>query len=348
MMRAMNITTELLVGPQTEVSSTTLALDTVIAYWIEAVCDPSSPRRHDLMRMKRAAVQGFFTWIGKGIDEVGADDIRAWRLALEKKGLQATTIYSRLSFVSSFYEWVLKEPLLASRIRFNPVRLARPKAPKPYQSRSVKALTDEELNALHAIIQAQTNPTSLIGLRDYALFLLFITSGLRRHELLSLRGCDVEISGDGLQLTTRIKGGYYSTRKLDEPAVKDALVAYLRQSKRLSIITRNDEDPLWLRHDRGAAAHEKNHALAAWSFARQMKTYAKAAGLTKRFHLHQLRHTFARIVAEEAQSLPEVQDALEHRNPATTRIYVQRIGVKRDKFSRLINSRLQPKAASKG
>jgi site-specific recombinase XerC len=50
-------------------------------------------------------------------------------------------------------------------------------------------------------------------------------------------------------------------------------------------------------------------------------------------HLHQTRHTFARIVAEETGSFVVTQDALEHQNLSTTTVYVQRIAVKKDLHS---------------
>ena len=52
--------------------------------------------------------------------------------------------------------------------------------------------------------------------------------------------------------------------------------------------------------------------------------------------LHQTRHTYARLVAESTGSITETQDALGHKNVATTRVYVQRIDIKRDKHSRNI------------
>jgi integrase len=70
-----------------------------------------------------------------------------------------------------------------------------------------------------------------------------------------------------------------------------------------------------------------------------MKRYAQAAGIDD-FHLHQTRHTFARILAEDSGSITETQDAaLGHRSAATTRVYVQRISVKRDKHSHRILGR---------
>ena len=57
-------------------------------------------------------------------------------------------------------------------------------------------------------------------------------------------------------------------------------------------------------------------------------------------HIHQMRHTFARIVAEETGSIVETQDALGHKSLSTTRVYVQRITVRKDKHSEVILKRV--------
>ena len=95
------------------------------------------------------------------------------------------------------------------------------------------------------------------------------------------------------------------------------------------------DGPLWTRHDK---AGRLGAALSSHSYVKNLKKYAKEAGIEK-FHMHQTRHTFARIVAEETGSIIETQDALNHKNPSTTRIYVQRIAVKKDRHSRLISKR---------
>lgn len=74
--------------------------------------------------------------------------------------------------------------------------------------------------------------------------------------------------------------------------------------------------------------------LSSHSYVKNLKRYAKEAGIEK-FHMHQTRPTFARIVVEETGSIIETQDALNHRNPSTTKIYVQRIAIKN--ASRLIS-----------
>lgn len=79
--------------------------------------------------------------------------------------------------------------------------------------------------------------------------------------------------------------------------------------------------------------------LSSHGFVKNLKRYAQEAGLGD-IHLHQTRHTFARIAAEESGSLAEVQEALGHKDIETTRVYVKRLGLKRDKFSGAIAKRL--------
>jgi integrase len=93
--------------------------------------------------------------------------------------------------------------------------------------------------------------------------------------------------------------------------------------------------PVWTRHDRAGGPGE---ALSSHCYVKNLKKYARAAGLNG-FHLHQTRHTFARIVAEETGSIVETQDALNHSNPSTTRVYVQRIAVKQDRHGALVMRR---------
>lgn len=66
-------------------------------------------------------------------------DVAAWRADLEQRGLAPATVYALVSRLSSWYEWAATIPELAEVIHSNPVKLARPKAPKPYQGEATKA-----------------------------------------------------------------------------------------------------------------------------------------------------------------------------------------------------------------
>jgi site-specific recombinase XerD len=309
------------------------ALRTALHLWATATTDPESHCRRDLLRAKQQAAADFFSHCGKLPGEARPVDIEGWRKSLEERGLKPATVYARLSRLSSFYEWAMRDPQLAGLVEKNPVRLARPKAPKAYQTESVKSLDDEQVSALLAHVRERVASGDVVGKRDYALLLLFVTTGMRRQEVIGLRGSDVELRKDNLVIRCRVKGGDYVARSVEEPLVREALLDYLRACDRLNALA--SERPLWTRHDR---AGRSGALLTSHAFAKNLKRYARDAGIGK-IHIHQTRHTFARVVSEETGSLTETQEALGHRNLATTRAYVQRIAVRRDKYSRKIVER---------
>jgi integrase len=119
-----------------------------------------------------------------------------------------------------------------------------------------------------------------------------------------------------------------------DTSVYEALRDYLAASGRGNVL--GSERPLWTRHDR---AGRPGAPLTSRAFVENLKAYAKEAGLSH-IHLHQTRHTYARIVAEETGSFIEAQEALDHENQATTRVYVQRITVKKDRHGSKVSARI--------
>jgi integrase len=312
-----------------------VALRHALRLWAEAATAPATERRHDLLRYKQKVVAHFFAHSGKLPGDINTLDVEAWRKQLEDNGLKPTTVYARVCFLSSFFEWALRDPVLREQIRRNPARLALPKAPKAYQTESVKAWTDEELQAIVEVVRAKAARGNIVGLRDYALLLFYLTTGMRRQEVITLRGGNVKIAADALTLTGKVKGGDYVGREVRDPLLRTALLAYLTAAGRLHAL--QTDAPLWTRHDR---AGRSGAMLTAHAFVKNLKRYAREAGVGD-VHLHQTRHSFARIVAEVTGSITDTQDALGHRNAATTRVYVQRIAVKRDKHSSVIVERLR-------
>jgi integrase len=142
-----------------------------------------------------------------------------------------------------------------------------------------------------------------------------------------------------LNIGYKRKGGKFVGREVSEPTLLEALDDYLQSARRTEVLKIGG--PLWTRHDR---AGQPGAQLSSRSFANNLKKYARAAGI-EYVHLHQTRHTCARIVAEETGSFVETQEALDHENAATTRVYVQRITVKADKHSCKIAKRLKQPGA---
>lgn len=312
-----------------------LALQNAIYLWAAGTTDAESACCEDLLRSKRQAVSSFFAHAGKHPGEITALDIQSWRDTLEEKEFKPATVYARISRLSSFYTWMMRDPALGKFITSNPAQNARPKCPKPYQTESSKALDDDQMSALMRIVMERAATGDIVGKRDYALLLIFITTGMRRQEVIGLRGSDIELRKDDLVVRCRVKGGDYVGRAVNESLVREVLLDYLESSERMNVLGSNR--PIWTRHDRAGQA---GAPLSSHSFDKNLKRYAHKAGIEK-IHIHQTRHTFARIISEETGSIVETQDALGHKNLATTRVYIGRIAVKRDKHSRQIATRLK-------
>lgn len=198
------------------------ALINAIAFWADATTVGSSARRDDIKRDKRQAVASFFASSGKHPGEVTPADIKEWQAALERRGLAKTTVYTRICHLSSFFRWAMKDPLLGEHLKSNPASYAHPKAPRPYQTRSAKALTKEQVIALLKVVKAKADAGDLTGQRDYALLLLYFATGMRRSEVIGLRGGEVEFEENRLVIHGRVKGGDYQGREVTDPSTRGA------------------------------------------------------------------------------------------------------------------------------
>jgi integrase len=311
------------------------ALRNAVALWAERNTRPETLDRPDKLKDKVSAVTSFFDFAGKHPADVTPPDVSAWRAGMEARGLKPATVYARVSRVSAFYRWLMTDPRLSRLVGSNPAVQARPRYPRPYQSESTKALSDEEMNRLLGVVRWLAEAGSVVGRRDYALLLFYFLTGLRRSEVISLRGRDMEWRDGMLIIRYRRKGGKFTAREVSDPAAYEALSAYLEAAGRGGVL--GTDRPLWTRHDR---AGRPGAPLTSRAFVENLKRYAREAGLAH-VHLHQTRHTYARIVAEETGSFLEAQEALDHENQATTRVYVQRITVKRDRHGRKVADRMR-------
>ena len=307
------------------------AVDNAITMWASATTRDGE-RLDDLLRDKSRLVRHFFAFVQKQPQEATPGDVADWLDELRERGItgepfSAASVYAAASRVSSFYKWLAKDERL--RGLSNPVDLARPQAAKAYEGS--QALSDDELAALLGVVKANADSGELVAKRDYALLLFFVLTGHRREEVLRLTWGSLKKNG---VLTVRFlnKGGDYTSEEVNL-FCWDALVDYLRAAGRLDDMTL--DSPLWVAHDRAGQA---TGALSSHSFAKNLKAYASAAGLGP-IHVHQLRHTFARLVGEDEGDLTKVQHALGHKNQATTRVYLPRVTTKRDTFSDAIARR---------
>jgi integrase len=311
------------------------AVRNAVALWAEQTTRPETIARTEKLKDKVSVVTSFFDSAEKHPGDITTEDVSRWRRRMESRGLKPATVYARVSRVSAFYRWLMSDPQLSQFIRTNPAAQARPRYPRPYQSESTKALSDKEMNALLEKVRGLADAGSVVGKRDYALLLFYFLTGLRRSEVIGLRGKDLEFKEGTLIIKYRRKGGKFTAREVADPSAHAALTSYLDATGRGNVL--GTERPLWTRHDR---AGSPGAPLSSRAFVENLKGYAKEAGLSH-IHLHQTRHTYARIVAEETGSFLEAQEALDHENQATTKVYVQRITVKADRHGPKVAGRMK-------
>jgi len=312
-----------------------VALRNAIRLWADGTTNKLAHNQEALLHDKRTAVESFFQMVGKSPEQVDVTDVETWRRRMEEQGLKPNSVYTRVSLLASFFQWLMRDPVLGQHLRQNPARLAMPKRPQSFQSEATKAFSDAEMTALITVVRGEAEGGSVKAKRDYALLLLFFLSGLRRREVISLRGRDVEFRGEGMVINYRRKGGRYQGRELLEPSAVKALLSYLEASNRKDVL--GSDRPLWTRHDRAGKA---GAPLCSHAFAKNLKVYGEKAGV-KGARIHRTRHTFGRLVAEQTGSLVQTQEALDHANLSTTRVYVERIVLKKDTYSRGIAERME-------
>ena len=296
-----------------------LDVNAVVESWLTRTVNPSLKRSNDVRNDKSKAIFDFFDFCGKSAEAVLPGDVEEWRWNLKAQRLADGTIYNRISVLAQFFEYLRNEVGMMKLIPINPAKVSLPKATKPFQSESVKALSREELGRLLDVVANHTIDKRPVHLRDYAILQFYVATGRRRAEIINLRGNGIEIKDGRFFIKAKVKGGFFLNFELDDETTKNALFAYLEATNRTDIFGQNE--PLWLRHDRGAANSTKKRGLTSHGFARRIEIYAVEAGI-KGFHIHRLRHTFAKIVSEYSESMAETQEALGHSNIKTTQIYV--------------------------
>ena len=315
-------------------TTTTPNPSAIVTLWAESTTSPTSARYTDLVRDKSHALTnrtapsplGFFAWTSVPVAQITPQHVAEYTDYLTQSGLAPATIYARISRISSFYNWLCRDSRF-SNILTNPVPLARPKAPNPYANKKAKALSDEQARALLGYVRSRANrKRAKIGTkRDYAMLKLFFATGKRRSEIIDLTWDAILWEHDRVVITTVEKGSLYRACEVRDRETIEALRAYLTAAGRFNT-TQAPDSPLWMRHDHEA---EGQQPVSDAAIAKAFKRYAERVGITD-FHLHQTRHTVARIVGEQTGSASAVQEVLGHQSLQTTRVYLDRIAIKRD------------------
>lgn len=243
--------------------------------------------------------------LGKGCPNFHLDDLTSQAVEDAVAGVLAASSGSRRSqIITSAADAFVRHLRMSGRV---PVT-CRPFLPRRrrYALAALPAALpwDQVEKALASI-----DRTSCQGRRDYAIFQMFATYGLRPSEVVALRLDDLNWRGGSLrvrQLKTR--------RELHLPLVEpvlEALIQYLRNGRP------QDAD----RH-----VFQKMHAprgpiTRATAYCVVRKTLRRAGIKAAQYGPTLLRHARATSLVRQGQSLKVIGDLLGHRDPEATAIY---------------------------
>lgn len=217
------------------------------------------------------------------------------------------TVARKLSALSSWYGFLAK----LGAVPANPVAGAdRPRVDRDHSA--TVGLTAEQVDALLAAARELTGPTAA---RTRAAVALLADLGLRVGELVSLDCADLGAERGHRSIRFVGKGGRPRRRALT-PGTAAALDDYLAQRAAATGV-RPDAlaGPLLAT---ASGARLDRHAVF-----RLVRQLARRAGIPNwaRLSPHSLRHAFATTARAEGVPLEDVQDAMGHADPRTTRRY---------------------------
>lgn len=238
------------------------------------------------------------------LETASADDIISYLVALDARGLAASTRARRLSAIKQLYAFAFQEGWRKD----NPA--LRIKGPKKHRTLP-ETLSESEVSALLEA-GAGLGRTEALKARNACLFHMLYATGLRVSELVSLPVAAV--LGDPRLILVRGKGEVERMVPLSPPA-KKALAKWLPH--RTDRLKEKGQTSRFLFPARAPESH-----LSRVQFFRLVNQAALAAGLDPgQLSSHSLRHAFATHLLANGADLRAIQMLLGHADIATTEIY---------------------------
>lgn len=247
--------------------------------------------RHDLdLFIAYCESNGIAAW-----PAVDSQHVRMFAAAEFRRGQSARSIQRRLSAVRSFFEYLLRERMLA----FNPAVEIR----APQGKKRLPQTIDADL--MSKLLAFRTDDQ--LSVRDKAIMELFYSSGLRLAELTGLDTTHLDLA----DRTVTVTGKGNKTRIV--PVGRFAVEALAAWFKERAAIAPAGEPAVFVGRNGGRLGERAVQLrIAAW---------AKRQGIGVHMHPHMFRHSFATHLLESSQDLRGVQELLGHANIATTQVY---------------------------
>ena len=242
---------------------------------------------------------------GRHVTDVGAisgADVESFLAWGRQSGLKGSSLARKAASVKTWMQFLCRD----GHRQDDPTETSELGKPPP--QRLAQTLSFPEIERL---LRAP-DPTAPEGLRDRAMLETAYGCGLRVSELVALKVSDVDMRA-GL-LRPFGKGGKERQVPLGD-AVRDTLAAYL-SGARPKIIQGKPPAPFLFVTRQGGPMTRQHFVLL-------VKSYARAAGVSKTISPHTLRHSFATHLLSGGADLRAIQEMLGHASVQTTQRYTQ-------------------------
>ncbi len=235
-----------------------------------------------------------------GIQDVERRDILDFLMESKQKGLAAASLARRLVAVKVFFRHLAQEGLLATNVAdaMDSPRLWKILPP---------TLTPDEVDRLLAAPDVSTPR----GLRDRAILETFYATGLRVSELAGLALESLHFDAEYVRCVG--KGDKERVVPIGHRAVA-AVQAWLERGRPVFAAKTGDAS-------RAVFLSRTGRPLSRVTLWRQIRAYARQAGIRKEISPHVLRHSFASHLLANGASLRVIQEMLGHADISTTQIY---------------------------
>ncbi len=234
---------------------------------------------------------------------INLDQLEAWLKSLyvaKRHGKSHRSV--ACSAVKSFYRWRSAR----GYGRDCSMGLVAPKLDRPVPRRHTAA----ELRAIFAALSSARNDAMRV--RDTALLLLLLTTGIRREEVSRLRLRDIEFDGRIAVLRIFGKGAKEREVSIEGPVIK-ALLEWIELRRSQS----TEHDAVFVTFH----ACEGFMPIREGGVERIVKRYARRARVA-RYGVHVFRVTFATQLYDDGVDLERIRIVMGHESIETTRRYL--------------------------
>lgn len=224
---------------------------------------------------------------------------------------KASTVKTYITATRLFFRWLEQEGIyknIADKLKGAKVEVSHKK----------DALTVNQVKDILESFTQEKNKEDVVILRDYAIFVLMVTCGLRTIEVVRADVEDLRTLAGKTVLYVQGKGK-------DEKSDYVIITREVEKAIRFYLMTREnlqDKSPLFV----STSNNNKGKRLTTRTISGIIKKYLCLAGLnSSRLTAHSLRHTAVTLSLLGGSTLQEARQFARHSNITTTEIYAHNL-----------------------